>query len=197
MALRTEKVGYRLASSVENLHHVRILAFDVRLSRFGYALFDGPQTLLDWGASEIPAGLAYRAAVLIARKRVAPLMKLGHPTAVIIRRPCLGNRGSTASTFPIANAIIRESTSNQVRLHSMTRKEIQHAFRIFRGSTTDEIASILADIFPELLTRLPPKKKKWQSERHAMIVFDAIATGFAFWLRDGAPFPAPDGVAES
>jgi glutamate-1-semialdehyde aminotransferase len=68
-------------------------------------------------------------------------------------------------------------------MHSIGRDEIDSAFRIFKARTKDEIACVLVEIFPEMLTRLPPKRKKWQTEPHRMIIFDAIATGFAYWQR--------------
>ena len=179
-----ERLGQPI-DSMRDLREIRILAVDARRSRFGYALFEGPTRLLDWGASEIPAGNADRTAIMMAIKRVQPLLKLGHPEVVVVKRSRRGNSGSATATAPIVKALLREATEHQIRVCRMSRKEILHAFRIFRGSTKDEIAIVLARIFPELLTRLPPKKKAWQSERHSMIVFDAIATGFAYWQQNG------------
>jgi hypothetical protein len=177
---------------MRNFREIRILAVDARRSRFGYALFEGPTRLLDWGASEIPAYTADRTAVLIASKRIVPLLKLGHPEVLVVKRPRRGKRGSATATAPIVKAILREATERQIRVCPMSRKEILRAFRIFEGSTKNEIAEFLAGVFPELLARLPPKKKAWQSERHSMIVFDAIATGFAFWQRNGAQSLPPE-----
>ena len=173
-------------------HHneMRILAVDARQSRFGYALFEGPRHLLDWG--EIPAGSANRTSIKIASKRIEPLLELGHPEVVVVKRARRGNRGSATATTPIVKAILREATERQIPVYPMSRTEIQQAFRIFGGSTKDEIANIVAGEFPELLARLPSKKKAWQSERHAMIVFDAIATGFAFWQRNGPQSALPE-----
>jgi len=169
---------------MRNHHEMRILAVDARRSRFGYALFEGPTRLLDWGASEIPADSADRTSIMMASKRVLPLLKLGHPEVVVVKRPRRGSRGSGTATGPFVKAILRAASERQIRVCPMSRREILQGFRIFNGSTKDEIAHILAEVFPELRTRLPPKKKTWQSERHAMIVFDAVATGFAYWQRN-------------
>jgi hypothetical protein len=177
---------------MRNLLEIRILAVDARRSRFGYALFEGPTRLLDWGASEIPPGSANRTSIMMASKRVAPLLKLGHPALVVVRRPRRGKKESATATAPIVKAFLREATERQIRVCLMSRREILQAFRVLRGSTKDEIAIVLAGIFPELLTRLPPKKKAWQSERHSMIVFDAIATGFAYWQQNAAQSSPPE-----
>jgi ABC-type branched-subunit amino acid transport system permease subunit len=72
------------------------------------------------------------------------------------------------------------------------RGEIQDAFNIFQTNTKEEIAEMLVGIFPELLTRLPPKRKKWQPERRVMVVFGAVAVGFAYWQRNGIQSPPPE-----
>jgi GTPase len=178
-----------------NCHHeVRILAFDVRRSRFGYALFEGPKRLLDWGASAIAPGSADSVAIATVRKRIAFLLKIGLPTVVVVKQPRRNSRNDASTRASIVKAILREAAACQIPVRFIDREEIQQAFRIFRGSTKDEIAATLVDIFPELLARLPPPRKVWQTEHHAMIVFDAIATGFAYWQRNGAQPSLPEGA---
>jgi len=177
---------------MKDCHEIRILAFDARRSRFGYALFEGSKRLLDWGASAIAPGSADRTAITMASKRIASLLKFGLPAAVVVKCPRRNNQKPATSMSPIVKAILREAAARRIPVSLMSREEIQQAFRIFRGSTKDEIASILVQIFPELLVRLPPKRKVWQSEHHAMIVFDAIATGFAYWQRKGTQLPPPE-----
>ena len=66
-------------------------------------------------------------------------------------------------------------------MHVLGRDEIGSTFCRIRARTKEEIACAIVGIFPELLVRLPPKRKKWQTEARGMIVFDAIATGIAYW----------------
>jgi hypothetical protein len=70
-----------------------------------------------------------------------------------------------------------------IPMHVLGRDEIESTFCRFQARTKEEIAWAIVGIFPELLVRLPPKRKKWQPEPHRMIIFDAIATGFAYWQR--------------
>ena len=51
---------------------------------------------------------------------------------------------------------------------------------------------MVARMFPELLWKLPPKRKIWESEHPIMTMFDAIAMGFAYWQRDGGRDPTAD-----
>jgi hypothetical protein len=47
-------------------------------------------------------------------------------------------------------------------------------------------------MFPELLWRLPPKRKNYQSEHPSMTVFDAVALGFTYLQSNGAELPPPE-----
>jgi len=43
---------------------------------------------------------------------------------------------------------------------------------------------MLAKQFPdELASRLPPKRKTWESEDSRMDIFDAVALAVTFWLK--------------
>jgi hypothetical protein len=170
----------------------RILAVEARYSRFGYALFEGPARLLDWGASTVTPRLAHRAAVETAHKRIASVLRLSCPAAIVVKRPRRTRTGNAANPGPVLKAIIRSATTLQIPVHCLRREDVQEALHSLLGRTKDEVAAALVDIFPELLARLPPQRKAWQSERHAMIVFDAIATGFAYWRQNGTQDRARD-----
>jgi len=170
----------------------RILAIEARRSRFGYALFEGPNRLLDWGASTVPADLTGRAAKDAARKRIALALRRCHPVAAVVRRPRRVKTGRGATPGPILRTIAREAAALPIPVHSLSRGEVREAFQLLRGRTKEEIAEALVGIFPELVTRLPPKRKKWQPEYRGMIVFDAVAVGFAYWQRNEMQFPPPE-----
>jgi hypothetical protein len=46
-----------------------------------------------------------------------------------------------------------------------------------------EVASALAKQFPALVSRLPPKRRCWQSEDYRIGIFDAAAIGVAYFAR--------------
>jgi len=171
----------------------RVLAVDARRNRFGYVLFEGPERLLDWGGSEIPPGLNDRAAVGKARYRIRSMLKLRHPMVVVLKRPRRAMTGKISARGPVLKAIVSEATGLQIPTHFVSRKEISEAFRILPGHSKYDIANRLVQLFPELVIRLPPRRKAWQSEPRSMIVFDAVAAGFAYWRRNGIHLALPDG----
>jgi hypothetical protein len=169
-----------------------ILAVDVRRNRFAFALFEGPNQLLDWGASAFSPQLNKRAARLVVRLRVHTLVRRAHPSTVVVKRPRRARTGSVRIPGPVLRTLLSEAAKQRIPMRSVTREEIRSAFSDLGARTKDEIASILVQVFPELLARLPPKRKVWQSERNAMIVFDAVATGFAYLRRDRTPSLPPE-----
>jgi len=142
--------------------------------------------LLDWGRRAYPGG---DAGAEIAGKRVVELLRLFHPSVVVIQKERRTGVRNTSEMDSILSVIRRESDDRSVPICFVTPEQIKAAFRIFQARTKDEIAYVLASIFPELLWKIPPKRKTWKREHPRMMVFDAIAAGFTYWLRNGARAP--------
>lgn len=81
----------------------------------------------------------------------------------------------------LAKFVKQEALGQKVPVLSMNADSVERAFGRFRVHTKYDVAEALTAIFPELAWTLPPRRKSWQNERHTMIVFDAVATGFAYW----------------
>ena len=161
---------------------IAILALEVRQSRIGYALFSGPKRLIDWGASAAPPGCTNRAKW--TQQKMAALLRRYAPTSIVAKQRRKAKLPKNAKRAPILEAIKSVAKTQGVAIEFLTRDEIYSAFRNFPVSTKEDIACALTEIFPELLIRLPPKRKSWWNpEPRRMIVFDAIATGFAYWQR--------------
>lgn len=158
-----------------------ILALDVRNSRIGYALFAGPKRLLDWGISTIPSRCSNRAEWM--RQRITELLRHDVPECIVTRPHRRAKLPPNAHSRSILNTIQSVAAGQGIPIHVIGRDEIGSTFCHFRARTKEEIACAIVGIFPELLVRLPPKRKTWQKEARGMIVFDAIATGIAYWQR--------------
>jgi hypothetical protein len=166
-------------------HRIRILAFDARRSRFGYALFEGQKRLLDWGAGTVQTDNQDQSAFLIARRRIGKLLDLCAPVAIAVRRVRVAKADGRTGASRIVKAIYREAASRQIPAILIGEREVRDAFDDLHLSTKHQIANFLAQIYPELRIRLPPKRRPWQSERRATVIFDAVATGVAYRHREG------------
>lgn len=165
----------------------RVLAVDVRRTRFGYALLEGPKRLLDWGASAVSPKLRGRTALETARRRIAPILRRCHPTAVVIKRPRQTRTGRSSTPGPVLRAILRETAALRLSVTLVTSNEIFGVFSEFRCRNKDDIAEVLVQHFPELMARLPPRRGKWGTERARMVIFDALAAGVTYWERNPPP----------
>lgn len=171
-------------------HDPRILAIDLRPQQFGYAVFEGPKQLLDWGVAYYRPGGEVGAAV--AACRVAELVRMFPPSAILVRKV----RGEVArNSFgvqPILKAIRLKASARSIPVHLIARKEVREVFRAFRAKTKYEIACRLAVMYPELLWKLPPQRKFYESEHPTMTIFDAAALGVMYWQSNGTVGPPPN-----
>jgi hypothetical protein len=164
-------------------HDGRILAISLRSGRFGFAVFEGPDRLLDWGMVFYPLNNGVQRAS--ANKRVASLLTLFTPSLVVAGRTRLLNVGNGSGVRPILRSIRREASARMIPVRLMKSAEMRAVFRPLRATSKHEIASGLTEVFPELLCKLPPKRKIWETEHFRMVLFDAVALGFAYWQRYG------------
>ena len=177
-------IGRRPHLTMRPPHNVRVLAIDLRPQRFGYAVFEGKQ-LIDWGGKTFDSSRA-------AGERTASLLTLFHPAAIAVRRDRHYGLRRPGVMAAVLRSIRHEATKRSIPLHLITATDIEEAFRTFDTQNKDDIAFTLTTIFPELLSRLPPKRKKWEHEHHRMVVFDAVAVGFAYHWHNGTRAPPAD-----
>ena len=172
------------------IYDPRILAIDLRHRRFGYAVFEGHQTLLDWGLRVYPAVGEAEAAML--SKRLAELLKMFSPEGIIVTKE-RWDRGETNPQVRILEeAILREAAIHSISVRAVSQNEVRRSFQNLGCDTRYEIASALARIFPELSSDLPPIRKTWQPEHGRMTIFDAIALGLAYWQHESTYLFEPD-----
>jgi hypothetical protein len=171
-------------------HDPRVLAIDLRPQQFGYAVFEGDERLLDWGVTSYRPGGEAGAAV--AARRVAELLRVFLPTAIVVRKVRREVARNSFGVQPILKAIRRKASGCGIPVNLIARKEVREAFRIFGTKTKYEIACRLTVMFPELLWKLPPERKFYESEHPSMTIFDAVALGVTYWRRNGAEGSPPD-----
>ena len=171
-------------------HDPRIVAIELRSQQFGYAIFEGPKQLLDYGGGQLrPGG---KAGAVQAARRIGQLIKLFTPSTVVVKRP----DQHVATGYPgirlMANAIRRQASAHVIPFQFIGRDEIEEAFRIFNVGNKHEIATVLTQIFPELLWKLPAKRKLGDPEHPRMVLFDAISVGLTHWQQNGSPIVRPE-----
>lgn len=153
----------------------RVLALDVRRRSFGYAVLEGPGRLLDWGVKSFRKGVN---AVQIPRaQKLEAMLEEFLPSVVVLRKP-----GPRSKRKKFVEGVRAKAGNHHVPIRLLSSREIQKAFGGQNRMAKYEVASAMAERFPELAWLLPPKRKCWQSEDYRMSIFDAAAVGMAYFF---------------
>ena len=155
----------------------RVMALDIRTRSFGFVMFEGPNRMLDWGIRSFRNGV--NAVKIPAAEKLLGLLDVFTPSAIVIRKRET-KRGTKKSKM--LTTIERQALRRKVPVRFKSRGDVNRAFVGFE-SNKYEVASALAKQFPALASRLPPKRKIWQSEDYRMGIFDAAAVGVAYFTR--------------
>jgi hypothetical protein len=148
----------------------RRLVLEVRRRRFGFVLFEESR-LLDWGTGRCTDhGTAAR--------KVRALLLSYSPVIVITRRRRRRFQGG-ACAHDLRQVRI-EIEHRGIKFTSISERRVRSFFARYGHETKQEIAVRLASEFPVLKPVLPKPRKPWNPERHATVIFDAVATDVAY-----------------
>jgi hypothetical protein len=127
----------------------------------------------------------------MASKRLAVLLKSFSPSAIVVKRERWDRAQTNSHIRSLVEVVIRVASAHSVPIFLIEQDDVRKTFSNMDCETRDEIAAALARIFPELVWRLPPKRRAWQSEHPRMAMFDAIALGLAYWQHRSIKLPVP------
>ena len=153
----------------------RILSVSLSSRGFGYAVTEGDNALVDYGHKVFSSDKSIRTLAHVVKlivRNVPEMLVLSDANAKGVRRA----------------PRIRELHRNTVALarrHKLTvvkvsAKELRVALLGTEKGTKHEMAESLAARFPEeLASRLPPKRRAWESEDARMDIFAAVGLAVA------------------
>lgn len=159
---------------MRDLSHV--LGFHPSSRGFGWVLFEGHLSLLDWGTVDTPtrknAAAVSRMKALLDRHQPGVLVMEAHKDAIVRRSQRI--RG-------LYLAVGRSAERRGVIVHRLSRAQIATA-RFTKGARTREaVAAAVADCLTALRPRLPAPRQIWVGERSAMRLFCAAACALAYF----------------
>jgi len=168
-----------------------ILAIDLRHRRLGYAVFRGHRTLVDAGLRVYRAVGEVEAAM--ASKRIVALLASFSPSAIVIKKERWNRADISSHIRSLVSVMVDVAAAHSIPICLVADNEVRNTFSNLGCETRDDIAAVLSRIFPDLLLKLPPKRRPWQSEHPRMAMFDAVALGFAYWQHHSTSLPqAPE-----
>jgi hypothetical protein len=163
----------------------RLLALEVRTGRLGFAVFEGPTTLLDWGVRTFEIGRRTLPPSVSERLRV--LFAFYSPAEIVLCAHVYHLKSQKNAYAAILKTTRSESRSHSIKVSVLSARQIRTCFAIRGQIFKHEIALAIVKQFPELSWKLPQRRKFYQSERAVMVVFDAVANGIAFFQRQSSP----------
>jgi hypothetical protein len=151
----------------------RVLALEIRARKLGYAVFEGRETLIDWGAMRETGSPG------TFDRRFASLCRVFKPETIVIRRAkSAGNIQHGQASFEVIGKIAR---SLGIQLHLISHENLNGDLGYPTTANKYERAKFIADLFPELSWRLPKDRKPWEAEPARIILFDTVAIGIAYF----------------
>ena len=160
-------------------YYRRVLAVDPYDQGLGFALFGGPEELMDWGLKEAIGGKS-----IGMRKALNKLIERYDPDVLITESGERLGSSRRHETRRLLRRICEFAGRQGLKIRTYSRAQVKEAFASFRVRNKHQIASLIADWFPELAPRLPAPRKDWMSENRSMNVFDAVSFALTFFHQE-------------
>src|ERR1035437_1368901 len=151
----------------------QVFALDLHPLCFGYAMFEGPDELVDWGIKSFRHGV--NAVKVPLNVKLDLLLDMYGPDTVVIKEP------RTAALKKLVRAITALAERRRSPVQTISAASVRKAFPDGRHNKY-QIASVIAKRYPELSPRLGQRRKLWQAEKYSMSIFDAAAIGIAYFM---------------
>ncbi len=150
----------------------RIIAVSVDWQSLGFAVFESPHELTDWGTRNFRRSLD--GAKHYLESKLAFLLHEHQPDVLVLVTPTTSKREKTAAR------ITKLARAKLVSVAQVPSDSIRKAFHPVNGNKY-HIAAAIAERYPELLAQLPTPRKDWQSEKFGITIFEAAAAGFVYY----------------
>lgn len=157
-----------------------LLAIDLMPRGFAFALFEKPDSLIDWGLTDIRVNVPRRSI-----KRIRQLVEFYQPSRIVLEDIKKGSPNRTTKIKQLAEDIHFLAKENGLKVSSYTPKTIQDIFSQFKCHNKHERANAICEWLPQLSSRIPPKRAVWMSEDPRINLFDAVSLALThYYLED-------------
>jgi hypothetical protein len=159
--------------------HPRILAIALSSKGFGFAVFEGLDTFINWGLKDATGDKNKK-----LLPKVEMLISAHRPTVLVIEDASAEDSRRALRVQRLCRQIIALAPRHNVRVKTFSRKAINKIFFADGDGTRHERAKIVAGRFSEDVgLKLPPKRRAQDSEDRRMEIFDALALvlAYRFW----------------
>jgi hypothetical protein len=156
--------------------HFRILTVALSAKGFGFVVMEGQKTIIECGGR-----------VADGDKNIQSLAKLEkllnfYRPGVLVLQDVEAKGSRRAPRIKTLNRQIEKmADKHKIEVKLISGKQLRSLLLGNQKGTKQEMAEVLATQFPdELASRLPTKRKPWESEDSRMDIFDAMALAVVF-----------------
>jgi hypothetical protein len=143
---------------------------------FGWALFEEPPSLLDWGTVDIR-----RDKNAIALRRIESLLDRHQPAVLAMERHDAVVARRSQRIRRLYLAVAKRAEIRDIRVQCYSRAEISSSRHLNGAHTREDVAAAVADCLNVLRPRLPKPRQIWVGERSGMSQFCAAACALTYF----------------
>ena len=158
----------------------RVLAISLSNRGFGYAVMENEKALVEYGKRRITDD-KHKASL----KGIEKLIIRNQPDRLVLQ-----DVNKTKGTHRVERikrlhrGIVALAKKHKLKVAIISGWQIRSVLLGNENGTKQELAELLASMFPdELASRLPPKRKTWMSPDERMDIFDAVGLIMAFSMK--------------
>lgn len=156
---------------------MKVLSLYPTRDGFSYSFFESSTQLIRWGnCTKGKTGTAIKFQSLIEEFNPELVVTEHHEHQNFKR----GKRIAKA-----LKEIYEITERNNIYIQKYSRFTIKGVFSCFEISNKYGMAGFLANVFPEVSGKMPPKPKIWKSEHYRMGLFDSLAFAFTYYYIEG------------
>jgi hypothetical protein len=163
-----------------NSKNQRVLGVAPSTRGFGFAVIE-KECLIDWGIKCVSAGNKNPESLV----KFDNLIEVYQP-AVIVLEDHSGNGSRRSERIRKLGQEMRSSANaHRMKVKVLSRREVRKIFFAEPKGTKHCLAEMLTKRFPEeLSSRLPRKRRPWESESHGMGIFEAVGLALALHYQE-------------
>jgi hypothetical protein len=134
---------------------------------FGFVILNEKGEILDYGVVSIHPADNEK-----CFKRIQEIIVYCQPRIIILEDYQKSNKSPRIEKL-IKN--IYDVNRGKSKIHMFSKQQIKDTFEIFGAKNKYEISRKIVEVYPQLKTKLPDKRKAWEPENYYQGIFDALS----------------------
>lgn len=152
----------------------RVLAIDISIRGFGFAVLENADNMIDWGVVYVRGTLDTVFMKNFDRKVDSVL------PGILVLEDVAQNPRRTSRAVRLTALLRAHARERNIKVHMLSPRAVRKLLLMPIGATKRELAEAVAERVPEIADLLPPVRKPWATEHPRTAIFDAAALALAY-----------------